>query len=540
LTDPATVRRKLGLLDWLMPSIADVLFLRFFFVALRNGAKLLGDGDTGWHIVTGQNILNTFRIPYADPYSHTMPGSPWTSHEWLADVILAAFHRLMGLNGVVLLSAVLIALTFFFLFRFLVYRKVSAVTAAFFTIIAAWASTLHWLARPHVFSFLLTLAFIVILELYQREKVNYLKFLPLLMLFWVNLHGGYIIGLILIFLYAGGNLLIFLTAQEKREEAKKNFKALGIFAVLSTVAAFVNPHGPAILYFPFHNVGQEYLMDVISEWQSPNFHKYVIFEFMLLVFIVTFVLSKRKPDVFEGGVALLLTHMSLYSARFIPLFAIILSPLAAVRAGKVLDQLTEYMAELRIVRETRNISRKISENVTTLEKRFDRHLWIYVAVLVSIMIGLNGGKLGNALLIESTHDKNEFPVDALEFAMTNGISGNMFNNDLWGGYIIYKSYPRYRVFMDGRSDMYAAPFVKEYVKVIKADLDYENILDKYNVTWVMFNANFPICQLLAATGKWKLVYADTTANILLKDIPENRELIEKYKGTMFIPKDEKN
>ncbi|MFY9573666.1 MAG: hypothetical protein WAV20_19885, partial [Blastocatellia bacterium] len=354
------------------------------------------------------------------------------------------------------------------------------------------------------------------------------------------LHGGYVIGLILIFLYAGGNLLLSVTAQQKREEAKKNFRALGIIALLSTLVTFVNPHGPAILYFPFHNVGQNYLMDVISEWQSPNFHKYVIFEFMLLVIIVTFVLSRRKPDVFEGGVALLLTHMALFSARFIPLFAILLTPSAAVRAGGVLDRLALQMARVRGVKEISNISKKISENVTTLEMRFNRHLWVYVGIVLSFVICLNDGRLGKIQLVDARHDKNEFPVDALEFARTNGISGNMFNNDLWGGYIIYKSYPHYKVFMDGRSDMYGAAFVKEYVKIVKVDLDYENVLNKYDVTWVIFNANFPICRHLEASGNWKLVYADTTANILLKDIPENRELIEKYKGTTFIPRDEKD
>src|SRR5882724_5457542 len=194
--------------DWFMPSLADVLFLSFFFKLLSNGSSLLDDGDTGWHILTGESILRTFKIPVADPYSHTVPGIAWTTHEWLAEVIFALFHRLMGLNGVVLISTTVITLTFYFLYLFMLRRRVSAPVAVSFTILAAFTSMLHWLARPHIFSLALTLAFVVILEMYQREKVNHLKLLPPLMVLWVNLHGGYILGLILVFIYAAGNLLL--------------------------------------------------------------------------------------------------------------------------------------------------------------------------------------------------------------------------------------------------------------------------------------------------------------------------------------------
>ena len=206
--------------DWVMPSIADILFLSFFFKLLSNGDNLLNDGDTGWHIVTGESILRTFKIPFADPYSHTAPGMPWTTHEWLAEVIFGLFHRQMGLNGVVLVSSAVISLTFFFLYLFMLHRKINAIVAVSFTILGAFASSLHWLARPHIFSLALTLAFVVILEMYQREKVNHLKLLPLLMMVWVNLHGGYILGLILVLFYAFGNLLSFISGRERNDASR--------------------------------------------------------------------------------------------------------------------------------------------------------------------------------------------------------------------------------------------------------------------------------------------------------------------------------
>lgn len=518
---------------WLMPSIADILFLSFFFKLLNNGSGLLDDGDTGWHIVTGESILRTFKIPFADPYSHSIAGAPWTAHEWFAEVLFGLAHRLMGLNGVVLVSTTVITLTFFFLYLFMLRRGVSAIIAVSFTILAAWASMLHWLARPHIFSLPLTLAFVVILDMYRREKVNRLWLLPPLMVLWVNLHGGYVLGLILVLLYACGNLLRSFTSSDIREEARGASKVLGMAAGATLVATFVNPQGPAILYFPFHLIGRRYIMDNVVEWLSPNFHQYTVFEYMLLLFIAIFALSKIRPDIIEGGAALLLTYMALYSVRYVPLLAIVVTPMAAERAGEVFDQLTKPLASLKIVNITRDIFRNVSSNVTSLETRFVHHLWVYAAVGGCFLVALNGGKFGRAQAMDYQHDRRLFPVEALNFALNNDIKGNMFNNDGWGGYIIYKSYPHFKVFMDGRSDMYGVPMLKEYVKVATAQVDCENVLDKYDVTWIIFNANSPVCQLLVAKRNWKLIYADTTANILLKDVPENRELIERYPDATF-------
>lgn len=522
--------QKKGLTSWLFPSIGDVLFLCLFFWLLAIGSGLLNDGDTGWHIVTGRNIIDTLRIPFADPYSHTMPGTPWTAHEWLAEVIFAAVDRAAGLNGVVVLTASVICLTYLALYKYAVRIGTNPLSAVMLTTIAAMASTLHWLARPHVFSFPLTLAFIIILEDYQRGRTDRLKLLPLLMVFWVNVHGGFILGLMLLMLYAGGNLLISFLQGADRDLCLRRFKTLSAITGATLIAAFINPRGPIILYFPFHLVGREYIMDNVQEWLSPNFHEAWGFELMLVVFIALFAVSRKKPGLIEGAVALLLLHMSLYSARYIPLMALIVTPLAATRAGEALGRIGEFRPLARF--KERMAAR--AARIAAIDSRFGHNTWVYASIAACMIIALNGGGIGNARLMDYKHVEKRFPVDALEFAMENDIQGNMFNNDSWGGYIIYRSYPEYRVFFDGRSDMYGVEFMKEYVKVARAGPGYAGVLDRYGVDWVMYNANSPICLLLAESGDWKLVYADETANILLRDIPRNRGLIEKYSGTKFL------
>src|SRR5215470_11137409 len=229
--------------DWLMPSIGDAIFLSLFIRVLTTGNALLADGDTGWHVITGQNILKTLAVPRADPYSYTMNGAPWVAHEWLADVIFALIHRVMGLNGLVLLSAAILVLTFLILYSRILRQTGEALTAAIFTVLAALASMLHWLARPHIFSLALTLVFVIILDLYLREGRNRLWLLPLLMVFWVNLHAGYILGLMLAFLYAGANVVTSVTAAREGGEPSRPVKPLLIAAAATLIATFANPRG---------------------------------------------------------------------------------------------------------------------------------------------------------------------------------------------------------------------------------------------------------------------------------------------------------
>ena len=259
---------------------------------------------------------------------------------------------------------------------------------------------------------------------------------------------------------------------------------------------------------------------------------------MLLFYAAIIITSKKRLDITEGTLLLLLTHMSLYSARYIPLLALVATPIVATRASDVAMGIAErFPIEGPVNRVSRLLAKK-SGDMALFENRFRTHIWVYVSIAVCFVIASSGGAAFGRQVMDFRHDKKIFPVDAFEFAIKNGINGRMFNNDGWGGYIIYRGYPAYKVFFDGRSDMYGVPFLKEYVKVARAEKGFEDVLNEYRVDWVIFSANTPLCQLLEASGNWRLVYADKTADILLKDTLQNRGLIEKYKNVRFVPKND--
>ena len=183
-------------------------------------AALLCDADTGWHIRNGEFILATRSVPQTDSFSYTKAGQPWYAWEWLYDVVIGAIHHVAGLNGVVLFTALVIAGTFALLFRFVLRRSGSFAAALSLTLLAAAAAQIHMLARPHVLSWLFTLLWVEALYRFEEGKRSALLWLPPLMLLWVNVHGGFILGLVLLVLFGCAQLWNYLAAPSAENRQK--------------------------------------------------------------------------------------------------------------------------------------------------------------------------------------------------------------------------------------------------------------------------------------------------------------------------------
>src|ERR1035441_8044883 len=167
VTPPASPPR--GLLSRLLvPSLLDVFFLALLVAAFAHPdglRSLLSDGDTGWHLRTGEAILQTGRVPAADPYAFSRAGQPWFAWEWLADVVMAATWRWRGLAGVAVLSGAVLALAATALVGRMLRRGSGLWIGLGAALVAVSASSAHYLARPHVFSILFyTLALWILAE----------------------------------------------------------------------------------------------------------------------------------------------------------------------------------------------------------------------------------------------------------------------------------------------------------------------------------------------------------------------------------------
>src|SRR5450631_2632843 len=157
----------------LVPSLSDFLFIALIaWLFMSSGAhgwqSLLADADVGWHIRTGEYILDHHQVPRHDLYSFSKPGAPWYAWEWLSDVIDALLFRWAGLKGVVLAAGVLIALFATTLMRRIVDAGAHLFVALLVTLLSVGSASLHFLARPHIFTLLLLSISMGIIEADRR------------------------------------------------------------------------------------------------------------------------------------------------------------------------------------------------------------------------------------------------------------------------------------------------------------------------------------------------------------------------------------
>jgi hypothetical protein len=505
---------RTDLLSLVLPSLGNIVFVCVLFVLIfRSGQGLLADGDTGYHIKTGEVILRTWHVPQRDIYSFHSPPLEWTAHEWLSEIIMAGVFMFSGLSGVVVFFAFVLAITHWLLYRTLRARSDDALLCIAITLLATATSSTHWLARPHTFSLLLTLIWCYGLDRFQRNHDRTLICLPFIMLLWVNLHGGYFIGLVLLMIYLTGNLFFSLSGPpDQTKECRKKARALFLVSLASVAACLANPRGLDILLFPLRLATDRFVMDRVTEFMSPNFHGVLPFKYMFLATIGLLALSRRALNLIEAMLMTLLSYMALYSARHVSLFAIVVAPIMLKAGESVVRDLPQ-----RIQR----IYRERNRNLSAIDAKLNGYLWPCFASLFVVGLVMTGA-------VRFQFDEKIFPVKASEFLKSEKISGKMFNNDEFGDYLIFSLWPAYRVFMDGRSDMYGEKFGADYFRVANVQPGWKDILKKYDIGWVIFDTRSALTAALQEQPDWQPIYSDTVATIFLKKEPAYRALLEKY------------
>jgi hypothetical protein len=503
-----------AILTILLPSIGNMIFVALLFVLIFNsGQGLLGDGDTGYHIRTGEVILQTWRVPKHDIYSLHLPPLKWTAHEWMAEIIMAAIYRIAGLTGIVVFFAFLLAATHWLLYYTLRKKSQDILLCTFIAVLATATSSTHWLARPHAFSLLLTVIWYHLLDRFQYKNERTLLYLPLLMLLWVNLHGGYFFGLILLMIYLTGNVVCSISGRpEQLQRHRSNVKSLFLILVATAGICAINPSGFEILWFPIRVTSDHFLMDRVTEYLSPNFHDFLPFKFMLLAAISIFALSRSALNLIEVALITLLSYMALYSARHIPLFAIVAAPLLLRAGASIIDEMPEPFLQFY---------RNRNRNLTAIDTNLRGYLWPSISAV--LVVGLLA-----AGILRYHFDDKFFPVAAVEFLKKEAVAGNMFNHDEYGDYMIFAAWPHYRVFMDGRSDMYGKTLGSAYLKIANVQPGWKEILGTYDISWIIFDTYSALTAALRDQTDWQPIYSDQVATIFVKKDLAHEPLLRRY------------
>ena len=451
---------------------------------------ILPDYDLFARLIVGKSVIENGVILKNDFYSYT-PTHLWLDHEWGASVIIYWFSTLFDVFGKPILTTLstLKSILVFLIFGvaticvnlknpknypFNILYFVLAVSAANIV----FASTV----RCHMFTFLFFTLFVLILELYRfKGKKWTLVLLPVLMLFWGNVHGGCLSGLGLIAIYAVGEFL-----------NKKNSLPYLITLIVSFFVLFINPYGVEYVKFLFTagTMNREW----ISEWASPFANPFYAIKFKLyFLFMVLIGLLKS----FEN-------NFNLKNVDMTKLLLLVSTGLLAVMHTKLLPFFVISSA-IFMFDDVLSILNRCSPFKALFNSQ---NKYVYSVIFLVSLLALNA-----ANTTENTISVNQkyLPYKAVEFIKNNEIQGNLLLDMTYGSYAAYKLYPNNKIFMDGRYEEVYAPDLLIELKnfFTMSGENFDEILTKYPTDIILLQKdNTEKLSKYLVDKAWQVIYSD--------------------------------
>lgn len=452
-------------------------------VGFLSGLDPLDDNSFLTHLRTGHWILG-HGIPRADIYSYTASGAPWIAQSWLAEALYAVLDKAAGPAGILVLDGLLNAAIAYLVFRLADRIRGGGRTAHL--VLPAIAVSLHfWVERPLVFGLLAMLVLVWIVEVPDSGAGRRpLVCVPVLMCLWVNVHGSFALGFAYLGLHLAGRRLDGAALWKDRE------RRLIQAGVMGLAACFVNPYGYRLVVFPVELLSRGDVLRDVVEWQSPDFRSTlgIAFTVWIAVFVAVLALAPGRASRRDLAVALPFLLLGLWAQRNIALAPLVGLPIAA----RLLAVPGEPKAEHS-------------------ERRGTIDLTVVAAVLSAVALS------SGTILSRPVFSFEEYPVRAMEAIERHGLLGRrLFTTDTWGAYVIHAYWPRQRVFMDDRYDMYPVAFAKEYMKVRNGSPRWREMLDRHRVTVVMWETESPLTRLVSQDPEWSRLYRDRQATVFTR------------------------
>lgn len=475
-----------------------IVLVVIFVTALRP----ITDPDFWWHLKTGEYIVHQ-GIPHTDVFSSTKFGGEWVTHEWLSEVFMYGVYRLAGFAGLIFVFALMVTASFWVVyirFRSCVGHPFIAALAM---LLGAAATTLVWGARPQIFTLLLASIFLYILDNYYRKEFDKaIWWLVPLMVLWVNLHAGWLLGLVLIALTLAGLLLDVLFGTESRGLLRERGPALLGVLTACSAAICVNPSGPRMYLYPLETVTAKVFMRYVEEWKSPDFHQ-PHFQAVLLLMLATFFFLAISNKRERPGRLLMLMATSFAMLRFgrnIPFFSLVATPLFA-------EHFWEWV-------KGQPWSNRLIASTESETKRSTPRIAINSLIIV-VALSLCGLAVRHAATEQPSTEEQQFPKAAVDYMQLQRPPQPIFNDYAWGGYLIWRLYPDYRVHIDGRADVFGEKLVDEFIQVNDGKPRWRELLQQYGTKTVLAKPDSAIASLLGNDSRWQKVFEDKHAVVLV-------------------------
>jgi hypothetical protein len=438
---------------------------------LGSSATILNDGDVSLHIAAGQWILDHRAIPHTDPFSFTWAGQPWVSFEWLAEVIMAAAYRLAGYGGIAALATAAMmtihAIIFFNASRFVRPMTALGVLVAMDVVLVPMM-----LARPHLLGWVLVGVWTwLMLRAREQDRAPPLA-AALLMVVWANLHGSFVMGLLIAAAFA----LEALVAAAARPRVLRQWLLFGIACV---VAVFVNANGVGGVIHPFL-VAQLAHLPLIDEWKPSN-PAVTPFFFAVLAAALLLIWLKRPR---------------LHPVRWVLLGALVALAFLQMRHQAVLAIVAAMLLPAGFVKASSKVEGQHSAVRLT-------------AAVIAALVAIRALMPFTPPYTEANPWKliAAVPQELRDQPVLNGYS--------MGGPLILSGI---RPYIDGRSDMYGDRFVADYKRITEGDQQVlAAAVRRWNIRWAILPPRYTkLIRLLDRSPGWRRIYKDRVGAVYVR------------------------
>jgi hypothetical protein len=463
------------------------------FGLLAMTGRYATDPDLWWHLRTGQLIVESHHVPRADAFSFTRNGSPWISHEWLSEIVFYELWSHSGPGALIIFSSVVLTAGFLLLY---LRCPGNPHWAAVLTAVGAAACASSWGARPQIFTF--TLASLLLWMVFRSEqKPRLLLWIPPLFLLWLNLHAGFALGPALLALYAIGLMFESLAGTTPWSESRPII--LRVSAVACTCLALVplNPSGAQLYRYPLDTLRSTGMRTFIVEWLSPNFHQWIYLPFFFVILLLLAALAySRSPVQGRTLLPLLFTALAALDAvRHIPIFILLALPVIASALPA-------------------SSSSVVPSRPPSVPRRTQTAFNVTALILLAMFAVLRWTELARD---QQARETALFPQKAVTFLAATHEPDRLFAYYDWGGYVIWKLDSHYRVFADGRADLYGDDLLRQSVETVtQVHPGWERVLDNWNVETILVPPSSALAQALFLDRRWVAPYRDLQAVVFVR------------------------
>lgn len=470
-------------------NLRYVVILSFFVVVIFLGVFKIVNFDFGWHLKAGEYIYSSKSIPRHDVFSYIAQGNQWIDSHWLFQLVLYIFYALGGITGGIILRTLVVVLTFIFLFL-TIYRKEYYPVSIVVGLFALFMSFQRFLLRPEIFSLFFLILFFYFTENFSKHPYLSLISIPICQVFWANMHGLHLLGIVFLFLYFLGDLVqTFLSKHisiiPKLPYKKSEWKQKSLLFGLTCMGILINANGKEGIIYPYKIFAElrtkPTIFSRITELVPPFSIKYapfpdpsVVYKIFLILSVIVIICQLkhiRLAYLFLYGAFF---YLSIKAIRNVPLFAMVAAPITIWGIYGILDFFLK------------------NKKLPYLTSLLIGLLFIVLSSGICVFVANNG--LYRRLHLLRTFGfgiSEDYPIEAVQYLKNKNSEGNIFNSSDIGGYLIWQMYPQKQVALDGRWEVYGNFLAN--LQELKNPLYFNELAGLYNIkTIILYKRSWEI------------------------------------------------